>query len=104
MNYFNDKPYDPVLGKHLLDLDEEARQLAPTNPQVFITKAQIYSWAQDLKNVEQSYKDAIALDPNVPESYNFLLRVSKAVGDEKTYSETLTEAQKNNVLIDSSFK
>ena len=104
LNYFMDEPYNSVLGKHLLDIQEQLKQLSPTDPQVFLSKAQIYAWAQDLKNVEQSYREAIALDPTIPESYNFLLRVSKAVGDEKTYSETLTEAQKNNVLIDSSFK
>lgn len=93
--YFSDKPYDPILEKHLLDIQEQSRQLAPTSPAVFEAKAQIYEWAQDLKNVEKSYQEAITLDPTLPTPYQFLLRVAKAVGDQKTYNETLVQAQMN---------
>jgi tetratricopeptide (TPR) repeat protein len=88
------KPYDSVVAGHLFDLLGRASKLSPMNPQIYWEKAQVYGWSGDTKNMEKSYEDAIALDPHIPNSYQFLINFAKATGDQKLYSQLLLEAQK----------
>lgn len=93
--YITDMPNDKVLIEHLSVLLEKARLLAPANPEIYWSIAQLKAWNNDLKGIEQAYIDAINLDPTTPESYLLLLKFEEAVGNKKLYQEILKQAQKN---------
>jgi O-antigen ligase len=93
--YLGDKKYDPILAKHMLDLLDHARTLAPTNPEVYWGIAQVNAWAEDFKGIEKAYKEAIALDPTIPISHKLLIQFAEASGNKKLYDEALASAKKN---------
>ena len=95
LNYYSNKSYDQVLMAHILDLFKHAQKLAPSNPQVYWSMAQAYIWAGDFKSVEQLYLKAISLDSSIPESHQLLIRITKAIGDQKMYTEAMAQAQKD---------
>ena len=95
LNYYGNKPYDPVLMNHLIELSKTAQKLAPTNPEVYWSIAQSYVWAGDFSSIEKLYLKAISLDPSIPESHLLLLRLSKAIGYMDVYNKALLQAKKD---------
>jgi hypothetical protein len=95
LNFLSDAPYDPVLGEHLFDILNQAKNLSPTNPEVYWTMAPVYLWKGDYKGAENAYEQAIALDPSIPKSHQLLIKFAQAVGDQKLSAEALSEAQKD---------
>jgi O-antigen ligase len=95
LNYFSNSPYDPALAEHLFELLNQAKNLSPTDPQIYWSIAQVYGWKGDIKGVEDTYLEAIALDPSVPSSHEHLISFAKAMGDQKLYDASLLEAEKD---------
>ena len=95
LNYFSSQPFDKVLASHLFDIADRAHELSPTDPQVYWSVAQVYIWAGDYKNVERTYKNAIALDPSIPESHKLLIKFAAGTKNTQLYNEAMTEAVKD---------
>ncbi len=77
------------------ELLEHAKELSPTNPQVYWDIAQVHAWAGNKVEIVKAYHQAIALDPHIPNSYELLLKFAKAINDQKLYAETLSNAENN---------
>jgi len=95
LNYFSNNPYDEVLGKHLFSILDSAKTISPQNPGIYWCMAQVYLWKGDYKGVEDTYLKAIAIDPNISDSYILLLKFTRNIGDRQLFESTLKEAQKN---------
>jgi O-antigen ligase len=95
LNFFTDNPYNENMGNHMLALIDEAKLYAPKNPEIYYCAAQVYSWKRDFKGVEEEYKKAIALDPSIPNSHTFLIKLAKIIGDQKLYDEALAQAERD---------
>jgi O-antigen ligase len=93
--YLNDQPSDPILMKHLFEVLNQAKELSPTNPEVYWGMAQLYAWQGDFKAIEQVYKEAIAIDPKVSASHKLLIQFAGAIKDQKLYNEAIIQAEKD---------
>lgn len=100
--YFTDKGLEPLLIKHILEISDSAKQLSPTNPEIYWGTAQIKAWNGDFKGAEDEYRQAIDIDPGLPVSWTLFLKFSDNLGDKKLYNEVLTQAKENipNFTID----
>ena len=90
-----EKPYDPVLAQHLFDILDRAEKLSPDNPEIYWARSNIYTLKGDMKEAENAYKQAIALDPTAPASYRLLLNFAKVTNNTKLYNETLSKTKEN---------
>ena len=57
--------------------------------------APVYIWKGDYKAAEDVYQEAIALDPSIPASHQFLIKFAQAISDQKLYASALLQAQKD---------
>ena len=94
MIFFTGQPYDPTLAGHIINFLDHARELSPTNPEVYWDMAQISAWKGDLQGVINSYEQAINLDPSLPINYELLINFAKAIGNQKLYLLTIAQARK----------
>ncbi|MCX6757898.1 MAG: O-antigen ligase family protein [Candidatus Nomurabacteria bacterium] len=93
LHFLNEEPYDPVTGDHLFNLLDNTKTFSPKNPEIYWAMAQIYYWKKDSYGMIDSYKKVIDIEPGIPESYNFLLRLAKITQDSKLYNEFLEKAK-----------
>ncbi|MDE2399403.1 MAG: O-antigen ligase family protein [Patescibacteria group bacterium] len=90
-----DKPFDPVLSKHIFDLLDYNQQLSPNNLEIYWARARTYAWAGDIKNSIKEYQKAIDIDPTIPESHEFLINLAKVIKDQKLYEASMAQARKD---------
>ncbi len=93
--FFSDTPYDPALADHLLSLLNHAKELSPTNPEVYWDIAQIMAWKGDLQGVVQAYENGIKVSPTLSISYQLLIQFARALNDRGLYNLAVAQAQKN---------
>jgi O-antigen ligase len=93
--YLNNTASDPKLFNHILDILNDAKKLSPINPNVDWSRAQIYVWNGDFKSAENSYKEAIAIDPTFASSHKLLIQFAQIIGDQKLYNESIIQAEKD---------
>ncbi len=92
--YLNDLPYDAVLASKIESHIAHAKTLAPGDPQLYWAVAQMSAWRNDLPGVIEGYKKAVSIDPTLASSQRLLLNFLEALGDKKSYTAVLSEAQK----------
>ena len=90
-----EKSYEQNLADYLYSLLDHAEKLSPANPETYWARANISAWKGDLKGSEDAYKEAISMDPGAPGSYRLLINFAKVTNNQKLYTETIIEAQKN---------
>ena len=95
LNFFSDTPYSEDLANHMFKYLNEAQVISPTNPGIYWAKAQVYIWERNFKGAEDTYEKAIALDPSIPDSHMMLIKVAKIIGDQRTYNEAISQAEKD---------
>jgi O-antigen ligase len=93
--FLSGKPIDESLRNHMLEILSQSRNLSPTNPEVYWGMAQVYLWSGDIKNAQQAYQQAIAIDPSIPVSHQFLIKFAKNINNQNLYKEALAQAQKD---------
>ena len=95
LNYFNNSPYDPVVGDRMFKIYDSIISISPNNPATYWLMAQTYIWKLDYNGVVDSYKKAIVIDPTIPETYRLLLNFAKGTNNQKLFDDTLKDAEKN---------
>lgn len=93
--FIGDKSLDQNTGEYLLGVLDKAINLSPHNPEVYWGMAQLYAWSGNIKGIEESYKKAIAIDPQVSASHKLLIQFAQAIRDEKLYNEAIIQAEKD---------
>lgn len=95
LTYFSDRPYNDETRDRVLGVLEKAQSLAPKNPNVYWSIAQVKVWSGDFAGAEKAYRDAIAVAPHLPASYNLLLKYAEVLKDQKLFNETMIQAKEN---------
>jgi O-antigen ligase len=95
LKYLTDKPYDENVMKITLANLEYAKQLSPTNPNIYWSIAQTKIWAGDLKGTEEAYREAINIATYLPSNYDSIIRYATIVGNQKLFNEMLKKAKEN---------
>jgi hypothetical protein len=91
--YLNDLPYDAVLEAKIEAHLARAKMLAPRDPQLYWSVAQMAAWKNDLPGVINAYQKAVDIDPKLASSQRLLLQFLEALGDKKGYTQSLKSAQ-----------
>jgi tetratricopeptide (TPR) repeat protein len=86
---------DLIKTNHMLDLLKHASNLSPNNPQVYWRVAQVYAWQGNVDEVINYYKKSIEVGPTVPTSHRLLIMFARAMGNNKLYAESLSQAEKD---------
>jgi O-antigen ligase len=83
------------ISNNSLKIIESSHKLSPTNPEIYWWEAQIHFWHGDIDNAVESYKKAIALNPNFIISHKIFIQFASDIRDKKLYEEALIQAKKD---------
>jgi O-antigen ligase len=95
LTYLSDRPFDKEHAENILSILDHARDLSPTNPNVYWVLAQTRIWGGDLVGAEEAYREAIAVAPHLSTSYSLLLRYAEILGNKKLFDEIMIKAKEN---------
>ena len=79
-------------------MDTAARQaitLSPTNPQGYWLLAQTYTYEGKFDQALSVFNQALAINPKIPESYQYILELAKLTNNKKLYTQTMTSYTAN---------
>jgi tetratricopeptide (TPR) repeat protein len=95
LTYYTDEPYTQTLASAQLSTLEQAKNLAPTNPNVYWGMAQVKVWIGDFKGAEEAYREGIRVAPYLPASYNLALKYGQVIDNKKLFNELMLQAKEN---------
>lgn len=95
LTYLTDRPYDVEVTSKNLDILKKAKELSPTNPNVYWGIAQTKIWSRDFKGAETAYREAMVIAPRLPGSYSLFLKYAQALGNKRLFDEVMAKAKEN---------
>gem|GEM_PF-2827679 len=95
LTYLTDAPYDKDTANKTLKILDHAKELSPSNPNVYWSIAQVKIWGGDFKGVEEAYRKSIEVAPKSVSSYNLFLQYAQIVGNKKLFDEIMIRAKEN---------
>ncbi len=81
--------------KMMIDGGNLAIKLSPTNPQGYWILGQAYAYEGKFDEAKAVFKQALAINPKIPESYTALMELAKLAGDQKSFEEAVKGLQTN---------
>lgn len=81
--------------KMMIDGGNRAIKLSPTNPQGYWILGQAYAYEGKFDEAKTVFKQALAINPRIPESYTALMELAKLAGDQKSFEEAVKGLQTN---------
>jgi O-antigen ligase len=78
-----------------LKLADQAIELSPTDPESYWIAAKIQFGAQNYPETKKLFEQALALEPDVPASNQYILNFAKITKDDAYYQAALKRAQQN---------